>query len=518
MNWAWLMPITILVPLAGAMILRFGPFRADRKKVRLLTGAFVLATAILAIVCSALKSPELCLFEILPDAPIYFRADGISRLFAILTTAMWLCSTVFSFEYMKHEEREDRYCMFSMLALGAIMGVCFSGNLVTTYIFYELMTLASFPLVMHEQTKTAVSAGLAYLYYSLAGAFLGLVGVFFFYHYAEVGAVTGGRLAYIEGGFLRLDLTGNQVSGLLVVLFLMLLGLGSKVGMYPLHGWLPKAHPEAPAPASALLSGNITKMGILFIIRVVYYAAGPDFLRDTWVQYALLVLTLFTIFLGSMMAFREKVFKKRLAYSTVSQTSYCLVGLYLLTPVGMVGALLHVIFHSTAKNLLFLCAGAVIYKTGKRKVAQLKGIGRRMPVTMWCFTIGGLALVGIPPLSGFVSKWYLAGGALDSQIAGFKYAVPVVLIISALLTAGYLLGVTADAFFDARSGEEKPENEPAAEEAGAETAEKAETKRDDVGPLMWVPMLLLAASAVILGLFPGGLINWLARIATTVLL
>ncbi len=530
---AWLLPITVVVPLLGAILLMTPVGRKGLRTVRLVTGAFVTATTILVIVVALLGENEIELFELLPDIPVFFRSDKTAVWFAVLTVAMWMTSTCFSFEYMNHEKREKRYCIFSMLALAALMGVCFSGNLVTTYLFYEMMTLASFPLVMHEQTKEAISAGITYLYYSLAGAFLGLIGVFFLYSFAEERSVPGGVIAYSAGGFLRDNLSSSESTALTIVVFFMLIGLGSKVGMYPLHGWLPKAHPVAPAPASALLSGNITKMGILFVIRVVFFAVGPDFLRGTWAQYALLGLALLTVFLGSMLAFREKVFKKRLAYSTVSQTSYVLVGLYLLAPVAAMGAFLHVIFHSITKNLLFLVAGAIIYRTGRTKVAQMKGIGLIMPITMICFTLGGLALVGIPPFSGFVSKWYLAAGALETDTGAMRYIVPVILIISALLTAGYLITMASDAFFvvdehgghgaaapaakkeDASENESGEADEPAEEEFPEIRAEDAGHEKE-ASPFILVPLVILAAGTLFFGLFPSLLTGWVEQILNAV--
>ena len=329
---------------------------------------------------------------------------------------------------------------------------------------------------------------------------------------------------YVAGGFLSQTLTEAQSSALLIAVFLMLVGLGSKAGMFPLHGWLPKAHPVAPAPASALLSGNITKMGILFIIRIVYYSVGPRFIGGTWAQYALLTLTVLTIFLGSMLAFREKVMKKRLAYSTVSQTSYILAGIYILT--NPTGSFLHIIFHSVIKNLLFLCAGAVIVKTGRTKVAEWKGLGRQMPFTMTAFTIGGLALVGIPPLAGFVSKWHIATTALGSGTPYFSYIVPVILLVSALLTAGYLMGPAADAWFvakepghaEVKEAAEVPETEAA--EAAADVAEAAEEKPEnapetaataskrEAGLRILIPLGILAVAAIVFGLFPNPLIEF----------
>ena len=486
MDWILLLPV--LVPVCGAVcLLAFGS-RFGKKTAEAITLFCVFAAGISVLVISQNNGLSLTVLPLLPDLPVYFRPDGVSHVFAGITAFMWFLSTWFSFGYLKEDERETKYQMFSLLSLGALLGVCYSGNLITTYLFYEMMTLVTFPLVLHERTKEAVSAGLTYLYYSVAGAFLGLCGIFFLYANAMDGDRPGGKLAYLEGGFLK---AGASKSVLLPVICLMLIGLACKAGMFPLHGWLPKAHPVAPSPASALLSGNITKMGILFTVRVIFYSVGQEFLQETWVMDVLLCLSLFTVFMGSMLAFREKLLKKRLAYSTVSQTSYCLTGIYLLSGTALTGALMHVVFHSVIKNLLFLCAGAIIVQTGKKSVSELKGIGRIMPATMRCFTVAGLALVGIPPLSGFISKWYLAEGAIESGLPGFMYLVPVVLLISALLTAGYLLTISADAFF-------------------GKTEE--ETARCPKSMYLLPPLIIGAILAVVLGIFPDPLTNFLERI------
>lgn len=486
MDWILLLPV--LVPVCGAVcLLAFGS-RFGKKTAEAVTLFCVFAAGISVLVISQNNGLSLTVLPLLPELPVYFRPDGVSHVFAGITAFMWFLSTWFSFGYLKEDERETKYQMFSLLSLGALLGVCYSGNLITTYLFYEMMTLVTFPLVLHERTKEAVSAGLTYLYYSVAGAFLGLCGIFFLYANAMDGDRPGGKLAYLEGGFLK---AGASKSVLLPVICLMLVGLACKAGMFPLHGWLPKAHPVAPSPASALLSGNITKMGILFTVRVIFYSVGQEFLQETWVMDVLLCLSLFTVFMGSMLAFREKLLKKRLAYSTVSQTSYCLTGIYLLSGTALTGALMHVVFHSVIKNLLFLCAGAIIVQTGKKSVSELRGIGRIMPATMRCFTVAGLALVGIPPLSGFISKWYLAEGAIESGLPGFMYLVPVVLLISALLTAGYLLTVSADAFF-------------------GKTEE--ETARCPKSMYLLPPLIIGAILAVVLGIFPDPLTNFLERI------
>ena len=272
-----------------------------------------------------------------------------------------------------------------------------------------------------------------------------------------------------------------------------------KAGLFPLHAWLPAAHPVAPAPASAVLSAIIVKMGVLGILRIVYYMVGAEFIRGTWVQTVWIILTLITIFMGSMMAYREKIFKKRLAYSTVSQASYILFGIALLDPTALTGSLLHVVFHAIIKSALFMSAGAIIYKTGKTRVDEFRGIGKEMPVTIWCYTFASLALIGIPPASGFISKWYLIIGALESEIRIFCWLGPVILLLSALLTAGYLLPITINGFLP-----------------GADYDYRSLRKREP-GKMMVVPILVFACLAVLFGVLPNPLTEFITGIVNTVL-
>jgi multicomponent Na+:H+ antiporter subunit D len=323
----------------------------------------------------------------------------------------------------------------------------------------------------------------------MCGAYMGLFGIYFLYHYCDT-------LTFTPGGSLNMGLVQGNEAIMLVVVFVMLIGFGVKAGMLPFHSWLPSAHPVAPSPASAVLSSVIVKSGVLAIIRVVYYMVGPDFIRGTWVQTAWMVLTLITVFMGSMLAYREPVFKKRLAYSTVSQVSYILFGLSLLSPTGMTGALLHTVFHAFIKCTLFLTAGIFIFECHVTRVEELPGIGKRMPKTLWCYTFASLALIGIPPTSGFISKWYLAQGALEANVGAFGWIGPAILLISALLTAGYLLPITMKGFFP-----------------GEEVTELAAVKKEPAR-LMLVPLFLLAALTVILGVIPNPLTNYISQLVS----
>ncbi len=489
--------LPVLIPIVmGSLVLTVKGFRKNRN-VLIAAVAGTLAAGVLLTWAALLTGGRLTLWQMTEHITVALAVDGVGRLFAALTSGVWLLVGIYSFSYMTHEKDEFRFFGFYLIVLGVLIALDFSANLVTFYVCYEMMTLTSLPLVLHEMTKEAVMAGLKYLFYSVAGAFLALFGIFYLYSVAE-------SLTFTPGG-VAMGLPANGHDGLFLgAVCCMLVGFGTKAGMFPLHGWLPTAHPVAPAPASAVLSGLITKSGVLALIRVAYYIVGPDRLRGTWVQDVWMFLALLTVFMGSMLAYKEPVLKKRLAYSTVSQVSYIIFGLGLFNGTGFVGALSHVVFHSLVKNGLFLAAGAVIFKTGWTRTSEMDGLGRVMPVMLGCYTLVSLALIGIPPASGFVSKWYLATGALASGTGVWSWLGPVILLISALLTAGYLLPLAIRGFFP---GADFDEGEIRARGlAGQEPSW-----------LMMVPMLVLTAGAILFGCFPGPLISMLKSIAATVL-
>ncbi len=490
MNIKYLLLIPVLFPFAAALILNAKPLKNQASR-RIFTVAVLALELVFAVYCAVMDSDSLEIVSIAPNLDITLTLDGLGKIFSLLVAFMWLMSGLFSQEYMAREENQGRYYAFLLLSEGSLMFLCFAGNYLTLYLGFEMMTLMSVPLALHSQTEAARRGGMKYLFYSVFGACLGLLGFFTVHTY-------GTTTTFTPGGVIDAAKAAGHETFLLVAVLLTILGFGAKAGMFPLHSWLPAAHPEAPAGASALLSGVITKAGVLSVIRVVYYQFGPDLIRGTWVQYVWLSLTLITVFLGSMLACKEKQLKKRLAYSTVSQVSYILFGLALLEPTAFTGAILHVVVHSAIKNALFFTAGAVILQTGKKDVRELRGIGKEMPVTMWCFTLCSLGLVGIPPLGGFVSKWYLAQGALETDIPVFSWLGPVILLVSALLTAWYLFSITIAAFFP-----------------GADFDYAAIQKRE---PTLWIilPLILLTAVTFLTGFFPNMITDLVSAIAGTI--
>jgi len=482
----WILLIPIIFPvIAGLFVFR----TKTRKSMRSLVSAIVIINAALVIGLAFIPDLSFDVWSISDTMLITFKQDVMSKFFAVLVSAIWVLVAFFAYEYITHEGKESLFLGFYTMTIGTIIGICYSGNLITFYMFFEFMSLITVPLVIHSRTKDGFKAGMKYLGYSVFGAGLGLMGLFFMNYYM------GGQLAFTPGGNLDMSLVAGHENMVLAMTLVMVIGFGCKAGMLPLQAWLPTAHPVAPAPASAVLSGLITKAGVLGIIRVCYFMVGTDFLRGTWVQMVLMILAICTVFVGSMLAFKEKLFKKRLAFSTVSQVSYVLFGLFLFTPEGLLGALLQVIFHAVAKNIMFLCAGAIIYKTHKTYVYELRGIGKQMPVVMWCFTLASLSLIGIPPTGGFFSKWFLATGALAPEFGPLGIVGAAVLLVSALLTAGYVLPIIQEGFFPGKDFDYG-------------SLEKKEPNR-----LMTVPLIILSVAVLGLGIIPAPLTAAISHIS-----
>lgn len=477
--------LPILLPLAGGVLV----FRQRDPKCRdHLALAVSAATALLCLWICLQPEVNVELLRIQGNLRLALRSDGLAKFFLALVSCIWTPVLAFSFPYLRHAGRENCFLGFFLMSLGALIALALAANFVTLYLAFELMSLLTLPLVLHNTTAAARRAGFKYLGFSVFGAGTALAGYFFLAYYMK-------SLDFCAGGALDPVRAAEHRELLLVVGFLMILGFGAKAGMLPMHSWLPSAHPVAPAPASAVLSGLITKGGVIAIIRVIYYLYGPDFLRGSWTQYTLLTLALVTVFTGSTLAYREKQFKRRLAWSTVSQLSYILFGLFLLTEEGTAAALLQMMVHALAKNALFLGAGAVIYATNHTRVDQLRGIGRQMPVTMSCFALASLSIIGVPPMGGFISKWFLLDAGLRAPCGGFGLAGLLVLILSALLTAGYLLPIVTAGFFPGKDY----------------ISEHREVQKE----MLW-PQLLFVLLCLGLGLFPGGVLRWLGVLAGTI--
>lgn len=476
--------LSVLIPFILGTALPFMKIK-DRKSKMTMVGASYLAVFIVSLFMLT-NDTVLSMPLIAGRIDLSVGADRLGGIFALVVATGWLTVGVFSFKYLEHEENEDRFLAFQTLSLGAMMGVCYSRNLITMYLFFELATLLSMPLVLHEGDDKSTQAAMKYLFYSIAGAMAGLFFIFVVYNYTN-------DATFILGGNLNMEKVQRSPALLLVASMAAIIGFGTKAGMYPMHGWLPTAHPVAPAPASALLSGIIAKAGVIAVIRCIYYTVGYEVLLGTWVQYTWIALGTITVLMGSMMAYKENILKKRLAYSTVSNISYIMLSLSVLSPLGLLGGIMHLIAHAAAKCVLFMAAGSIIFYTHNTTVSSLGKIGKKLPFTTIFFGISALSLIGIPPLSGFLSKWYISSAALSAEMGVWGVVIPVTLIISAILTAGYLLPIVIDGFFGTKQ----------AKKGNA----KEETVRIKESPLMVISMGTLCALTVLCGLFGAKIVG-----------
>jgi multicomponent Na+:H+ antiporter subunit D len=359
-----------------------------------------------------------------------FAADSLSVFFALLFAFCFMMAVIYSPGYLHHSHARNRYLALMLVFEGSMLGVVLTGSLLGLLIFFEIMTLAAYLLVIHEENETAMFAGAKFLYMSLAAGLAIFFGLVITYYLA-------GRMDFVPGGYIP---SSPLVP---VALFAFLLGFGVKAGMFPVHIWLPDAHPAAPAPVSALLSGCSIKTGIYGLIRVMHDVYGLEMVKFYAFDRVLLVLAVITILLGSAMALQQDQLKRRLAYSSVAQIGYVLLGLSLLSERALFGALFHVFSHALMKGCLFLCAGAIIVQTGEKYISKMTGIGYKMPVTMVSFALASLTMVGIPPFNAFISKWNLAVASLETGRA----LLVGVLIVSSLLNALYYFPIVINAFF-----------------------------------------------------------------------
>lgn len=431
--------LVILIPIiAGALV----PMLSFKKRWHMevfLESAVILNSILVWYLLLHHSDSTFLLAHFTGDLSICFKVDGMGMVFAGLVSALWPFATLYAFEYMTKEEHEKIFFLFYTMTYGITLGIALSANLLTMYFFYELLTLVTVPLVMHTLTREAILASRKYLYYSLGGAAFAFIGLIMIIIY-------GTTTDFILGGVLDLTKIGGRTNVLLFVYVMAFLGFGVKAAVFPFNSWLPQAG-VAPTPVTALLHAvAVVKSGAFAIIRLTYYSFGVDFLKGTWAQTTVMLVVMFTIVYGCSRAVKETHLKRRLAYSTISNLSYILFGVTIMTPLGLVGALTHLIFHAVIKICSFFCAGAIIHQTEKQYVHELDGMGYRMPCVFGIFTVSALALMGVPGLAGFISKWNLASAAVESSnpVAYFGIAC---LLISALLTAIYMLTIVVRAFF-----------------------------------------------------------------------
>ena len=427
----------IAVPLIGAVgILLTGKIANLRETVTLVTAVTMfLVVGSLTHVILAGGRPSVTLLEIFPGLDITFTVEPLGMLFGLVASGLWIVNSIYSIGYMRgnNEKNQTRFYFFFAIALASTVGVAFSGNMLTLFICYEILTLCTFPLVTHSGKPEAMKSGRTYLGILLGTSIgLQLFAIIWTWH-------STGTLDFTKGGILDGKVSGVAVS---ILLFLYMYGIG-KAALMPIHRWLPAAM-VAPTPVSALLHAvAVVKAGVFTVVKVIVYIFGYEFLANTLTTNWLVYIAGFTILAASIVALRQDNLKRRLAYSTISQLSYVVMATAILAPLSVMGAVLHIAAHAVGKITLFFAAGSIYTAAHKTEVSQLNGIGRKMPWTMAAFAIAFLSMIGVPPTAGFLSKWYILLGALEAE---HVFAIGVI-IISTLLNAGYFMPIVYRAFF-----------------------------------------------------------------------
>jgi len=411
--------------------------------------------------------------ELLPNLELVLRAGPLSLLFVILSAGLWLLTTIYAIGYLEGSPHRSRFFGFFSLCVTATVGVALAGNLITFLLFYELLTLSTYPLVVHRGTLAARRAGQTYLIYTVFGGACLLLGTVWLY------SITG-TLEFTPRGFIS-GLGDEHRSALIMIFILLITGLGVKAALFPLHGWLPQAM-VAPAPVSALLHAvAVVKAGAFGIIRVVYEVFGIGTAAALGVTTPLAGLAAFTIIYGSIRALFQDDLKRRLAFSTISQVAYIILGIAIVGPIATIGGVVHLFHQGLMKITLFFCAGNLAETLEIHKISEMNGVGKRMPWTMAAFTIGAFGMIGAPPIAGFITKWYLGMGAVNT---GQNWII-LVLIGSSLLNAMYFLPILHRAWFL-----EPPKSWPVDRQFG----------RKETAWALLLPPLVTAAIAVGVGL------------------
>jgi multicomponent Na+:H+ antiporter subunit D len=444
--------IAMLAPMVAlAAIVWAGEKRKNLREIFTLVAGVVQASVVLSLLPLVLAGNvvEFHIWQIFTNVPMLLRVDGFGLTFAAVASVLWVATSLYAIGYMRglHEHAQTRFYSFFAISLCATMGVAFSANLLTIYFFYEMLSVSTYPLVTHMQDKEARKGGRTYLSYLLFTSLcLLLPALSWCYVWLDEGQ---GAMDFLAGNSMS-----EQFSGTTQIVLLLLFTFGfAKAGLMPFHSWLPNAM-VAPTPVSALLHAvAVVKVGVFCVIRVYSDVFGMEVLQALDGEQIMVWIACATIIISSLIALSQDNLKRRLAFSTIGQLGYVVLGATLATKQGTAGAVVHIAMHACGKITLFFCAGAILVASGKKYVSELRGLGRKMPFTMGAFLIGSLSVIGLPPLGGFVSKWYLVLGALERDYVW----VVVVLLVSSLLNVFYLLPVAVRAFFRNENDNEEGE-------------------------------------------------------------
>ncbi|MDA0907239.1 MAG: monovalent cation/H+ antiporter subunit D family protein [Bacteroidetes bacterium] len=472
--------LAVLVSLFAIPLIALSSRRPNLRESWTFLAALIKFGLVLSLIPGALRGETVggALFDIAPGLPFELEADPLGVFFALIASGLWIFTSAYSIGYMRGngEVKQTRFFAAFAMSLSSTIGVAFAGNLFTFIVFYEILTLSTYPLVVHKESDAAIQAARKYLTYTLTAGLL---------------LVAGAGLLYMETGTLDFEAGGlsalidsDIASGKLWVIFiLMFIGVGVKAGVMPLHSWLPSAM-AAPTPVSSLLHAvAVVKSGVFGVLRVSGFIFGFGVLQQMGADVLMMILSAFTLTVASFLAFKQDNLKRRLAYSTVGHLSYIVLGVSLMTMSGVLGSVLHIAAHATMKITLFFCAGAIYVNLHKDSISQLDGAAKVMPWTFAAFTIGAMGLTGIPPINGFFSKWTLALGTIEAG----QWIPLGLLILSGLMNAGYFFPIVARAYF-------KP---------GGKDLEG----HGEANPWMVVPLVSTAMLSVIFGLFPNAFVH-----------
>ena len=480
--------LAVLVSAVGALfIIFFGKKPNIRESWSLIAGVLKLVI-VLSMIPAVVYDKTIIsysLFTILPGIEIGFRVDAFGLLFAMGASLLWIATSFYSIGYMRstNEHSQTRYFACFAVSLSATIGVAFSANLFTMFLFYEILTIITYPLVAHKGTPEAKAGGRKYAIYLLGAAKAFLVAAIILTYNLT------GTLEFSKDGIFPAIVQSVNPELLYIIFVLFFFGF-AKSAVMPFHSWLPAAM-VAPTPVSALLHAvAVVKTGVFSVLRIIFFVFGADLMMDIGVDVFVITFASFTIITASLLALSRDNLKARLAFSTISQLSYIILGAALLTPSAMVGGIIHITNHAFSKITLFFCAGSIYVSTYKTKVSQLNGIGKKMPWTMAAFAIATLSMIGIPPVSGFITKWYLVIGSLERH----SLVVLTVLLVSSFLNAAYFVPILYRAFFKEENSNSKH----------IDSSDDGSLKEN---PFLVVPLTLTAIISVVLGLYPDFIVQ-----------
>ena len=489
MNSLFLM-VPVMIPLIGGMMILLLKYRTEKRRMIFIEAVSILTSLCVLTALFMVDDTPCDIYSFTNGFSVTLKLDGLGRLFAGMIAVMWPLVLLYAFDYMKKEHRKNVFFSYYIMTYGVTLGVAFSGNVITLYMFFEMLTLVTIPLVSHYRTHDSMYAGRKYAAYTIGGAALAFMAVI-------LTTVFGAAGAFCYGG----SISGNYDETLMRIAFLLgFFGMGAKAAVFPLHDWLPTAS-VAPTPVTALLHAvAVVNSGAFAVIRLTWYVFGVEFLRGSFVQAICLVTAEFTLLYAAVKAVRERHFKRRLAYSTMSNLSYMLFGVLLMTPAGLIGGIAHMLFHGVIKLPMFMVAGAFMHNTGNSYIYEINGVGKKMRISFICYTLCALSLVGIPMFCGFISKWSLMTAGFD---AGMIWGTAGVfcLVLSAFLCAMYTLSISLRAFFPV-NGKDRYERNTYVKEAGR---------------MMLIPIIAFTVIQLLLGLFSGGIMELLGKIAAGVL-